>query len=159
MKLTNFLVPTSSPHLSRPSLVLRSGSASTSPAVSEPASRALSVASSHAVLITPLLAISEPTLRVLSVASSCGPSIAPSPDASHPPSSHCPSPVESSKNEDESDGNEDIAVSDGEPDSGEHNSMISSDNEDNEEDNIDNVMEASGSQLKAKEEIRRWEEL
>ena len=93
------------------------------------------------------------------MASSCGPSIAPSPDASHPPSSHCPSPVESSENEDESDGNEDIAVSDGKPDSGEHNSMIGSDNKDNKEDDIDNAMEASGSQPKAKEEIRRWEEL
>ena len=90
------------------------------------------------------------------MASSCGPSIALSLDASHPPSLHCPSPVESSENEDESDGNEDIAVSDGEPDSGEHNSMIGSDNK---EDDIDNVMEASGSQPKAKEEICRWEEL
>jgi len=69
---------------------------------------------------------------------------------------HCPSPVESSENEDESDGNEDIAVSDGEPDGVEHNSMIGSDNE---EDDIDNAMEVSGSQPKAKEEIRGWEEL
>jgi hypothetical protein len=64
--------------------------------------------------------------------------------------------VESSENEDESDGNEDIAVSHGEPDGAEHNSTIGSDNE---EDDIDNVMEASGSQPKAKEEICRWEEL
>ena len=64
--------------------------------------------------------------------------------------------MESSENEDESDGNEDIAVLDGKLDSGEHNSMIGSDNK---EDNIDNVMEVSGSQLKAKEEICRWEEL
>jgi hypothetical protein len=76
------------------------------------------------------------------VALSCGPLIAPSPDASHPPSSHCPSPVESSENEDESDGNEDIAVSDGELDGAEHNSTIGSDNK---EDDIDNAMEASGS--------------
>ena len=64
--------------------------------------------------------------------------------------------MESSENEDESDGNEDIAVSDGEPDGAEHNSMIGSDNE---EDDIDNAMEVSGSQPKAKEEIHRWEEL
>jgi len=50
--------------------------------------------------------------------------------------------VESSENEDESDGNEDIAVSDGELDGAEHNSTIGSDNK---EDDIDNAMEASGS--------------
>jgi len=77
-------------------------------------------------------------------------------DASHPPSLHCPSPVESSKNEDESDGNEDIAVLDGKLDGGEHNSMIGPDNK---EDDINNAMEVSGSQPKAKEEIYGWEEL
>src|SRR6266851_6612271 len=109
-KLTNFLVPKSSPHSSQPSLVLRSGSMSTLPAISEPTSRALSVASSWALLIAPSPAISEPALRALSVALSYVPLITPSPDASHPPSSHCPSPVESSENGDESDGNGDIAV-------------------------------------------------
>ena len=64
--------------------------------------------------------------------------------------------MESSENEDESDGNEDIAVLDGKPDSGEHNSTIGSDNK---EDDIDNAIEASGSQPKAKEEICGWEEL
>jgi len=64
--------------------------------------------------------------------------------------------VELSENGDELDGNGDIAVSDHELDGGEHNSMIGSDNE---EDDIDNAMEVSGSQPKAKEEIRGWEKL
>jgi len=64
--------------------------------------------------------------------------------------------VESSENGDESDGNGVIAVLDRELDGGEHNSMIGSDNK---EDDINNAMEVSGSQPKAKEEIRGWEEL
>jgi hypothetical protein len=84
------------------------------------------------------------------------PSIAPLPAASLPPSSHGPSPVELSEDGDESDGNDDIAGSDRELDNGEHNSTIGSDNE---EDDINNAMEASGSQPRAREEIRRWEEL
>src|SRR5216683_2469768 len=131
-KLTNFLVPVSSPHLSRPSSIARSTSTSSLPAISGPMSRVPSVAPSCVLLIAPSLA------------------------ASLPPSSHGPSPVELSENGDESDGNDDIAGSDCELDDGEHNSTIGSDDE---EDNIDNAMEASGSQPRARKEICGWEEL
>src|SRR6266851_3734639 len=103
-----------------------------------------------------LPAISGPASRVPSVAPSRVLSIAPSPAASLPPSSRGPSPVELSENGDESDGNDDIAGSDHKLNDGEHNSIIGLDDE---EDNIDNAMEASGSQLRAREEIRGWEEL
>jgi len=61
-----------------------------------------------------------------------------------------------SENGDESDGNDDIAGSDCELDNGEHNSTIGLDNK---EVNINNTIEASGSQPRAREEICRWEEL
>jgi hypothetical protein len=90
------------------------------------------------------------------VAPSCVPSITPSPAASLPPLSYGPSPVELSEDGDESDENDDIAGLDCELDNGEHNSTIGSDDE---EDDIDNAIEASGSQPRAREEIHGWEEL
>src|SRR5712671_6556553 len=87
-------------------------------------------------------AISRPALRVLSVAPSCVLLIAPSLAASLLPLLHGSSPVELSKNGDESDRNDDIAGLDYELDDGEHNSTIGLDDK---EDNINNAMEASGS--------------
>jgi hypothetical protein len=90
------------------------------------------------------------------VAPSCIPLITPLLAASLAPLSCGPSPVELSEDRDELDGNDNIAGLDCELDDGEHNSTVGSDDE---EDNIDNAMEASGSQPRAREEIHRWEEL
>ena len=85
------------------------------------------------------------------MAPSCVPSIAPLLAASLLPLLCGLSPVELSEDGDESDGNDDIEGLDHELDDREHNSTIGSDDE---EDDIDNTMEASRSQPRAREEIR-----
>src|SRR6266851_1842162 len=124
-----------------------------SPAISIALSRGPLPAISVALSRVLLPAISTAILRVPSVASSHISLIVPSLGQSlYPPSLHGPSPVGLDKGGSGSDGNSNVADSSHEKD-GQGN--IS----EREEEDMDNFMDASGSDPKVKEDIHLWEEL
>ncbi len=122
-----------------------------SPAISVVSSRVLSPVISVVSSRVPSPAISVAPSRVPSVASSHAllivPSMGPS---SYPPSSRGASPVGLDQGGSRSDGDGDVADSGGEE---EGNTL------EREEDDMDNFMDASRTEPKAKDDIHSWEEL
>jgi len=89
--------------------------------------------------------------RVLSVVSSCAPSIIPSMGpSSYLPSSHGASPVGLDQGGSGLDGNDDVADPSGEEEGN---------TSEREEDDMDNFIDASRTEPKAKDNICLWEEL